>query len=75
MNIPIVMVGRDLRIRRFTPLAGKLFNLIPTDVGRPISDLKSRLLAPDLDELAAKVLERSGPGSARCGTRTGGGTT
>ena len=43
VNIPIVMVSRDLRIRRFTPLAEKLFNLIPTDLGRPISDITPNL--------------------------------
>ena len=57
VNIAIVMLGQDLRIRRFNPQAGKLFNLIPADAGRPIGDLKPRLLAPDLDELAAEVLE------------------
>ena len=35
VNFPIVMVGRDLRVRRFTPLAERVFNLIPSDVGRP----------------------------------------
>ena len=43
VNIPIVMVSRDLRIRRFTPLAEKVFNLIPSDIGRPISDIKPNL--------------------------------
>src|SRR5262249_39582675 len=35
--IPVVMVGGDLRIRRFTPPAKHTMNLLPTDVGRPIS--------------------------------------
>jgi two-component system CheB/CheR fusion protein len=57
VGIPIVMVSRDLRIRRFTPPAEKLFNLIATDVGRPISDIKTRLRVPDLDQLIARVID------------------
>jgi two-component system, chemotaxis family, CheB/CheR fusion protein len=57
VGIPIVMVGRDLRIRRFTPLAERLFNLIPTDVGRPIGDMKPNLAAVDLPQLIAGVID------------------
>ncbi|HEY7427712.1 MAG TPA: CheR family methyltransferase [Gemmataceae bacterium] len=61
VNIPIVMVGRDLRIRRLTPLAEKVFNLIPTDVGRPISDIKSNLSVHDLAPLIANVIDTLTP--------------
>jgi two-component system CheB/CheR fusion protein len=57
VNIPIVMVGRDLRIRRFTPLAEKTFNLIPSDVGRPISDIKPGLEVSDLTDRISKVID------------------
>jgi len=57
VGIPIVMVGRDLRVRRFTPLAEKLFNLIPTDVGRPISDIQPNLNLPDLSDLITGVID------------------
>jgi two-component system CheB/CheR fusion protein len=57
VNIPIVMVSRDLRIRRFTPLAEKLFNLIPSDVGRPISDIKPGLEIHDLQERLNEVID------------------
>jgi two-component system CheB/CheR fusion protein len=60
-NIPMVMVGRDLRVRRFTPLAEKVFNLITTDVGRPISDIKPNLNVPDLSCLIADVIDRVAP--------------
>ena len=50
-NIPILMVEENgLRIRRFTPTAADLFNLIPTDVGRPLNDIRHNLLVEDLDE-------------------------
>ncbi len=57
VNIPIVMVGRDLRIRHFTPPAEQLFNLIPTDTGRPISDIRTNLAVPDLPRRIAAVID------------------
>lgn len=54
INIPILMLGSDLQIRRYTPATGEIFNLIPTDVGRPLSDIKHKLNIPDLD---AQILE------------------
>jgi two-component system CheB/CheR fusion protein len=53
----IVMVTRDLRIRRFTPMAEQVLNLIPTDVGRPLGDLRTNLNAPDLEELTRDVID------------------
>jgi two-component system CheB/CheR fusion protein len=61
VSIPIVMVGRDLRIRRFTPLAEKTFNLIATDIGRPISDIKPNLDVPDLPRLIVGVIDTLAP--------------
>jgi two-component system CheB/CheR fusion protein len=57
INIPIVMLDRDLRIRRFTPPAKQTLNLIPTDVGRPISDLKLNMDIPNLERLIREVLD------------------
>jgi two-component system CheB/CheR fusion protein len=34
--IAIVILGRDLRIRRFTPTAARLLGLVEADIGRPI---------------------------------------
>ena len=61
VHIAIVLVGRDLRIRRFTPIAEKVFNLIPTDVGRPIGDIKPNLADPDLAELITRVIDTLTP--------------
>jgi two-component system CheB/CheR fusion protein len=55
VNIPIVMVGNDLRIRRFTPASEKLLNLIPTDVGRPITDIHFNIEIPGLRDLLHEV--------------------
>jgi two-component system CheB/CheR fusion protein len=57
VQIAIVMVASDLRIRRFTPMAEKLLNLIPTDIGRPISDIKSNLNCPELEKLITESID------------------
>jgi two-component system CheB/CheR fusion protein len=41
--IATVFLDRALRVKRFTPSALALFHLIPSDVGRPLEDLKSEL--------------------------------
>ena len=56
VDIPIVMVGPDARIRRFTPKAGQTLNLIPSDVGRSVGDLKPNVQVPDLDDVVAEVM-------------------
>jgi two-component system CheB/CheR fusion protein len=57
VNIPIVMLGNDLRIRRFTPVSERVMNLIQTDVGRPITDIKSNIRLPDLQQLVTRVID------------------
>ncbi|MEH2332346.1 chemotaxis protein CheB [Nostoc sp.] len=57
INIPILILTLDLRIRRFTPMAQRLFNLIPTDAGRPLSDIRANLNIPDLELLILEVLD------------------
>ncbi|BAY22164.1 signal transduction histidine hinase [Calothrix sp. NIES-2100] len=56
INIPILMLGGDLQIRRFTPVAGTIFNLISTDVGRPLSDINHRLNISDLEPQILEVI-------------------
>src|SRR5438552_6233283 len=57
VNIPIVMLGNDLRIRRFTPMAEKIMNLIPSDVGRPITDIKPNIKSPDLKRAIQRTID------------------
>jgi two-component system CheB/CheR fusion protein len=40
VNLPVLMVGADLRVRRFTSPATKVLGLQPSDVGRPIAYLR-----------------------------------
>ena len=57
INIPILMLTHDLRIRWFTPIAQRLFNFIPTDAGRPFHDIRASLNIPNLEPLMLEVLE------------------
>ncbi len=51
VEVVFVMLDRDLKIRRFTSAAQKVLNLIPTDVGRPIGDIKPNIQVTDLPGL------------------------
>jgi two-component system CheB/CheR fusion protein len=57
VQLAIVMVASDLRIRRFTPMAERVLNLIPSDVGRPISDIKPNIDCPDLEKLIQDAID------------------
>ena len=59
--IVTVFVDRELSIMRYTPSAVPLFRLIPTDIGRPLSDLSHRFEYPELLEDAQHVLEQLEP--------------
>ncbi|MFO1498195.1 MAG: CheR family methyltransferase [Verrucomicrobiota bacterium] len=57
VNIPILMVSSDLTIRRLTPLAERVFDIIPTDIGRRFPDLRRSLLPADLDVSVRRVID------------------
>jgi two-component system CheB/CheR fusion protein len=57
VSFPIIMVDRGLRIRRFTPAAETLFNVIHGDIGRPITDLRLPMDMPDLATLLGEVID------------------
>jgi two-component system CheB/CheR fusion protein len=59
--IATVFLDRGLQIMRYTPTAVQLFNLIPSDVGRPLAHLATRLEYPGLSADAERVLERLVP--------------
>jgi PAS domain S-box-containing protein len=60
-DIATLFLDRDLRILRFTPKLGELFNVRFTDRGRPISDLTDRLGYSGLRQDAEAVLSRLAP--------------
>jgi two-component system CheB/CheR fusion protein len=55
VQIPVIILTDDLRIRRFTTSAETVLNLIPADVGRPLSDINMKLKLPDLPHLVSEV--------------------
>ncbi len=56
-NLPIIVLGSDLRIRRFTVAAETTLGIIPTDVGRPIGHLNLNIPIPDLDQLILEAID------------------
>ena len=71
-DIGIIFLDSDLRVRRFTPKATALVNLIPSDIGRPITDLVSHLVETDIGPKAQNVLETLIPQEAPVESRDGG---
>jgi two-component system CheB/CheR fusion protein len=57
VNIPVIMLGADLRIRRFTSTSQRVFHLIPSDIGRPFGDIKPKVRLPNLDRLITEVID------------------
>jgi len=66
VKIPILMVGGDGRIRRFTPRAGEALHMIATDIGRPFSDISSNFSVIGINlDLGQLIDEVSDTASAR----------
>ena len=60
-DIASLFVDPGLRIKRYTPRAADLFNLIAGDVGRSLLDITSRLDYPQLAEDAASAFQALRP--------------
>ena len=52
----IVLLGRDLTVRRFSAQAEKQFNLLASDVGRPIGAVRHNLALPELEDVIGEVI-------------------
>ncbi|MEO7698065.1 MAG: CheR family methyltransferase [Opitutus sp.] len=57
LQTALLVLGRDLTIRRFTAPAEKIFNLVPTDLGRGFGGLRHTLDAPYLERLLVEVID------------------
>ena len=60
-EIATVFLDRALVIRSFTPAVTHVFNILPGDRGRPITDLSSRFRLPDLGQDINEVFAGHGP--------------
>lgn len=61
VQLAVIMVDRELCIRRFTPAAEKLFNLIAGDVGRPMQHIKPNIVCPNLEQSIHAVIDNITP--------------
>lgn len=61
MNLSVIILDRDLRIRRFTPTAQKVLNLAYGDVGRLLSEVRMPLSLPDLEQQIRETIETLKP--------------
>jgi len=59
-DIATIFLDNDLNIKRYTDQAKKVVRLIPSDVGRPVGDLVSKLKHQTLADDAAEVLRTLG---------------
>ena len=55
-NLPILMVDNNLRLRRFTPAAETFLNLLASDVGRTITDVRLTIDVPQFRQLLEKTI-------------------
>src|SRR5207302_10129433 len=61
VDVPVVIVDSQRKVRRFTPDTRSLVNLIPSDAGRPIDDIKFTVDVSDLDRRIPDVLRSGTP--------------
>jgi two-component system CheB/CheR fusion protein len=60
-ELATLFLDPQLHIKRFTPSATKLFNLIPSDIGRPLASFSKKVNDPTLLEDAEGVLHTLQP--------------
>lgn len=56
-GIGIIFLDIDLCIKRFTPAMANIFNLLPSDMGRPIGDITANINYDGLHDDAKAVLD------------------
>jgi two-component system CheB/CheR fusion protein len=71
VDIPVVMVSNDLRIRRFSPPAQKVLNLLPSDVGRRLGQIRPNLDLQDMEPMVRRVIDLTTPQEREVCTKEG----
>ena len=70
-DVATLFLDTQLRIRFFTPATRAVFSVLPSDVGRPLADLRSLATDAALLEDAAAVLTGAQPAAHEVTTETG----
>lgn len=58
IDVSLIMVDSNLRIRRFTPMAQETLGLIPTDIGRPITNIRLNVPIKQLEKMINEVIAK-----------------
>ncbi|MEO8505597.1 MAG: CheR family methyltransferase [Acidobacteriota bacterium] len=67
-NVPTVFLDRNLCVRRSTPACTGLMRIVPADVGRPLTDIKTQVRDDNLLADASRVLGEGTPIEAEVST-------
>ncbi len=70
-DLAVIFLGRGLDIRRFTPSATRMLNLLAADVGRPVGDIRLKFHDPEFQDDARKVLHNLRPQEKEVQTHDG----
>ncbi len=60
-NVHTLFLDSNMKLRRFTPHLADFFNLIPQDIGRPISSFTHKLIDVNLVQCIGEVIETEKP--------------
>ena len=71
INITVIMLDKNVHIRRFNAGAERLFRLIPTDIGRPLTDIKPQFDLGNFEENIVKVMQNFIPIETEIATSDG----
>jgi two-component system CheB/CheR fusion protein len=71
IDIPTIFLDSKMRIKRFTSNIEHIANLISSDIGRPISDISTKLTYKNMEEDAVQVMEKLGHKVVEVQTREG----
>ncbi len=65
VSLPMVMVGPDLGVRRFTPQATRALGVTSGDIGKPLSRVRLKVNVPDLEQMMLDVMADVRPKQTR----------
>ncbi len=71
IEVAIVFLDTDHQVRRFTPEATNLFNLIDSDIGRPLNDINSSIRYENIEDDLNHVLDTLQKVNKEIQTKTG----